>query len=96
MEKITIKDCEMIMKIGTTAKGKRFIYIPLERNILREKLIKCFIPASGEVSESLKKKLMKKYNDFVDILEIYEKVEFTVESAGFLKIYADGTIESRG
>lgn len=97
MEKITIDGALKIAAFGTTSKGRKFIYISLAPNPMHEKLVKCLVPVGKELTDdlyiSLIKKLVKKYNDFIETLELWRSVSFKVESTKRLEIYGDGTKE---
>ena len=97
MKKITLEEAKKMTMAGTTAKGREFIYIKLEPNPMHEKLVKCLAPAGKELTDdlyiSLIKKLIKKYNDFIDTLKLWENASFKVESTKRLEIYGNGTKE---
>ena len=89
MNKITLEEAKKIAIVGTTAKG--------EPNPMHEKLVKCLVPTGKELTDdlymSLIKKLVKKYNDFIDTLEFWENVSFEIKNTKRLEIYGNGTRE---
>ena len=97
MNKITLEEAKKIAIVGTTAKGREVIYIKLEPNPMHEKLVKCLVPTGKELTDdlymSLIKKLVKKYNDFIDTLEFWENVSFEIKNTKRLEIYGNGTRE---
>nr|DAS37824.1 MAG TPA: hypothetical protein [Caudoviricetes sp.] len=97
MNKITLEEAKKMAIVGTTAKGRGCIYIKLEPNPMHEKLVKCLVPTDKELTDdlyiSLIKKLVKKYNDFIDTLEFWENVSFEIKNTKRLEIYGNGTRE---
>lgn len=97
MKEITLEEAKKMVIIGELPKGRKLIYIKLEPNPMHEKLVKCLVPAGKELTDdlyiSLVEKLVKKYNDFIETLELWQNVSFKVESTKRLEIYGNGTKE---